>query len=80
MGARHPSHREEAPCGRLLAGIRGVRLEVEEVRAKFEYADQKPEAVRRRMAAGLAARGAPGDAAARAGQLRRAGGATDLSG
>lgn len=63
----------EAPYGRLLSGIRGLRLEVTDVRAKFKYASHKPEEVQERIAAGLAARGGPGDAAAREHQMRRRG-------
>ncbi|MET9502754.1 FMN-binding negative transcriptional regulator [Streptomyces sp. NPDC006622] len=61
----------EVPYGRLLSGIRGIRLEVTGVRAKFKYANHRPAETRRRIAAGLAARGGPGDAAARAHLLRR---------
>ncbi|MER5178558.1 FMN-binding negative transcriptional regulator [Streptomyces sp. NPDC002896] len=60
-----------APYGRLLSGIRGLRLEVTDVRAKFKYASQKPEAVQDRIAAGLAERSGPRDAEARAHHLRR---------
>ncbi|MER6689683.1 FMN-binding negative transcriptional regulator [Streptomyces minutiscleroticus] len=63
----------EAPYGRLLPGIRGLRLEVTGVRAKFKYAGHKPEDVRGRIAAGLAGRDGPGDAAAREHLLRRRG-------
>ncbi|MFJ9590190.1 FMN-binding negative transcriptional regulator [Streptomyces acidicola] len=63
----------EAPYGRSLSGIRGLRLEVTDVRAKFKYAAHKPEEVQDRIVTGLAARGAPGDAAAREHQLRRRG-------
>jgi transcriptional regulator len=62
---------DEAPYGRMLPGIRGIRLDVTDVRAKFKYAGHKPEEVQDRIAAGLAERGAPGDAAARAVQRRR---------
>ncbi|MFI7009265.1 FMN-binding negative transcriptional regulator [Streptomyces sp. NPDC050145] len=61
----------EAPYGRLLPGIRGLRLKVTGVRAKFKYAGHKPDEVQDRIAAGLAERGAPGDAAALAQQRRR---------
>ncbi|WP_405926367.1 FMN-binding negative transcriptional regulator [Streptomyces sp. NBC_00035] len=61
----------EAPYGRLLSGIRGIRLEVSDVRAKFKYASHKPAEVQERIAAGLAARSGPGDAAAREHQMRR---------
>ena len=64
---------DEAPFGRLLAGIRGLRLEVVDVRAKFKYASHKPREVQDRAAAGLAARGGPRDVAAREHQLRRRG-------
>ncbi|OQD54128.1 transcriptional regulator [Streptomyces phaeoluteigriseus] len=61
----------EVPYGRLLSGIRGIRLEVTGVRAKFKYASHRPAETRERIAAGLAARGGPGDAAAREHLLRR---------
>ncbi|MEU3933361.1 FMN-binding negative transcriptional regulator [Streptomyces sp. NPDC029044] len=61
----------EAPYGRMLAGIRVLRLEVTDVRAKFKYANHRPAEVRDRIAAGLAARGGPGDARARDHLLRR---------
>ncbi|MGW0876805.1 FMN-binding negative transcriptional regulator [Streptomyces sp. NPDC002740] len=54
----------EAPYGRLLSGIRGIRLEVTGVRAKFKYAAHRPSETQDRIAAGLAARGGPRDAAA----------------
>ncbi|MFF4253485.1 FMN-binding negative transcriptional regulator [Streptomyces sp. NPDC001663] len=62
----------EVPYGRMLPGIRGLRLEVVDVRAKFKYAGRKPE-VQERVAAGLAERGGPRDAAAREHLLRRRG-------
>ncbi|MGW0468220.1 FMN-binding negative transcriptional regulator [Streptomyces sp. NPDC003027] len=61
----------EAPFGRLLSGLRVLRLDVTDVRAKFKYANHKPEAVQNRIAEGLARRAGPGDAAARTHQLRR---------
>lgn len=61
----------EAPYGRLLSGIRGLRLEVTGVHAKFKYAGNKPGEVRDRIAAGLTGRGAPRDAAARDHLVRR---------
>ncbi|HEY9369155.1 FMN-binding negative transcriptional regulator [Streptomyces sp.] len=60
-----------APFGRLLPGLRVLDLAVTDVRAKFKYAHHKPPAVQDRIAEGLAVRDAPGDAAARAHQLRR---------
>ncbi|MEU8827189.1 FMN-binding negative transcriptional regulator [Streptomyces sp. NPDC048636] len=62
----------EAPYGRLLPGIRGLRLTVSEVRAKFKYGSHKPESARRRTAEGLARRAAPADAAVLDHHLRRA--------
>lgn len=59
--------------GRMLSGIRGIRLEVTDVRAKFKYAEKKPAEVQDRIAAGLAARSGPGDAGALAVLRRRRG-------
>ncbi|MDT0468178.1 FMN-binding negative transcriptional regulator [Streptomyces gibsoniae] len=61
----------EAPYGRMLPGIRGLLLEVTDVRAKFKYAGNKADQVRDRIEARLAERGGPGDAAAREHLLRR---------
>ncbi|MCZ4124000.1 FMN-binding negative transcriptional regulator [Streptomyces sp. H39-S7] len=61
----------QAPFGRMLPGIRGIRLEVTEVRAKFKYGGNKPREMQRRDTERLAARAAPHDEAARAHQLRR---------
>ncbi|KAA6216553.1 FMN-binding negative transcriptional regulator [Streptomyces filamentosus] len=70
-GGTAPVAPGEAPFGRLLPGIRGLVLDVTEVRAKFTYAGNKPAGVRRRVADRLAERAGPGDLAARAHQLRR---------
>jgi transcriptional regulator len=61
----------EAPFGRLLPGLRGLRLEVTGVRAKFKYAGKHSAEVRSRIAGLLTERDAPGDAAARGHLLRR---------
>lgn len=61
----------EAPYGRLLSGIRGIRLEVTSVEAKFKYAAHRPAETQDRIAAGLATRGGPGDPAALEHLLRR---------
>jgi transcriptional regulator len=61
----------EVPYGRMLSGIRGLRLEVTGVRAKFKYAGKRTAEVRDRIADELAGRGGPGDAAAREHLLRR---------
>jgi transcriptional regulator len=60
-----------APFGRMLPGIRGLRLEVTDVRAKFKYGANKPRPMQYAVAARLADRDSPGDAAARTHQLRR---------
>jgi transcriptional regulator len=56
--------------GRTLNGIRGLRLDVTEVRAKFKYGGNADDAHRSAVVQHLQQRGGPGDAAA-AGQLRR---------
>ncbi|MEU8355959.1 FMN-binding negative transcriptional regulator [Nonomuraea sp. NPDC048882] len=61
------------PYHKLLSALRGLRLRVVDVRAKFKFDDHRPE-VRERVSAGLAERGLPTDAGARARQLRRAAG------
>ncbi|MFI7347668.1 FMN-binding negative transcriptional regulator [Streptomyces sp. NPDC049936] len=63
----------EAPYGRLLSGIRGLRLEVTGVRAKFKYAGKRTGEVRERIAVGLAERAGPRDTEARAHLARRGG-------
>jgi transcriptional regulator len=59
------------PFGRMLPGLRGVRLDVTAVRAKFKFGGNKSEEVQRRVTGLLADRAAPHDAAARSHQLRR---------
>lgn len=69
---------------RLLPGIRGVRLTIEEVLAKMKYGGNKPAEQRAQIAARLAERGGTMDAAARDHLLRRGaaaeGGAPSRSG
>jgi transcriptional regulator len=60
---------------RLLPGIRGLRLSIVEVLAKMKYGGNKGSEQRSRIAAALAERGGPLDAAAREQLLRRAGAA-----
>ncbi|MCW2687592.1 MAG: hypothetical protein JWR37_2482 [Mycobacterium sp.] len=60
----------QPPYGRLLSGIRGLRLHVVSVVAKFKYDDHNPVEHRQSVAARLTARGRGRDAAA-AGQQRR---------
>lgn len=61
----------EAPYGRQLSGIRGLRLEVTAVRAKFKYGGKRSAEVRAGMADRLTERNGPRDAAARNHLLRR---------
>ncbi|MET9508296.1 FMN-binding negative transcriptional regulator [Streptomyces flavidovirens] len=61
----------EAPYGRMLSGIRGLRLEVTEVRAKFKYGSHKPQDVQDRTAAGLTGRAHVNDLVAHAHHRRR---------
>lgn len=60
-----------APYGRMLAGIRGVRLTVLHVDAKFKYDDSNPIDHRERVAGHLAERGRGLDAGAARQQRRR---------
>ncbi|WP_431986632.1 FMN-binding negative transcriptional regulator [Streptomyces griseoflavus] len=69
-GGSAPAAVGEAPYGRLLSGIRGLRLEVTDVRAKFKYAGKRSTAVRERIAAGLTERNGARDPEARAHVLR----------
>ncbi|GGO84471.1 FMN-binding negative transcriptional regulator [Wenjunlia tyrosinilytica] len=61
----------EAPYGRMLPGIRGLRLEVTEVRAKFKFAGNKSDGIRAGLAGHLTERSGPGDSEAAAHMLRR---------
>ncbi|MGW7070778.1 FMN-binding negative transcriptional regulator [Streptomyces sp. NPDC054855] len=70
-GGSAPAAVGEAPFGRMLSGIRGLCLEVTDVRAKFKYANHKPLEVQDQIAAGLTDRAGPRDGAAQANQLRR---------
>lgn len=62
---------DEAPYGPMLTGIRGVRLVVQRVDAKFKYDDAKPVGHRERVIAQLETRGRGLDAGAAAQQRRR---------
>jgi len=72
LGVTEPGSGAADPAehGRRLAGIRGLRLTVREVRAKFKYGGNVDDAHRASVAELLAARGGPGDRAALA-HLRR---------
>jgi transcriptional regulator len=62
---------DSAPYGRQLPGIRGIRLAVLRVDAKFKYDDQKPVEHRERVIGNLEHRGQTLDAAAAQQQRRR---------
>lgn len=62
---------DTAPYGRMLPGIRGVRLTVLRVDAKFKYDDHNPVAHRERIIDHLEQRGHGLDARAAAQQRRR---------
>ncbi|MER6947683.1 FMN-binding negative transcriptional regulator [Nonomuraea sp. NPDC000554] len=59
-----PGHGDPAQMPRLLSGIRGLRLTIEEIRGKFKYDGHKDAEHRARVAKGLSERGGPGDDAA----------------
>jgi transcriptional regulator len=61
----------EPPYGRMLSGIRGIRLTVLEVDAKFKFDDAKPVEFRRRVSALLDERARGLDAGAATQQRRR---------
>lgn len=61
----------EDPYGRMLPGIRGIRLEVLRVEAKFKYDDANPIEHRQRVIGNLEQRGHGLDTAAAAQQRRR---------
>ena len=60
-----------APYGRMLSGIRGIRLAVLRVDAKFKYDDHNPVEHRERVINNLQERGHGLDAGAAAQQQRR---------
>lgn len=62
---------DEAPYGRMLPGIRGVRLTVLRVEAKFKYDDDKPVEHRERVITRLEERAEGLDAGAAERQRRR---------
>jgi len=57
--------------GKLLGSIRGIRLSVTDVRAKFKFGANRTVEHRRVVAAKLAERGRPLDIEARANVMRR---------
>jgi transcriptional regulator len=65
------AHADPAVHLRRLPGIRAIRIRVREVTGKFKYGGNVDAPHRGAVAERLAARGGPGDAAARAHLLRR---------
>lgn len=59
------------PYGRMLPGIRGIRLAIIRVEAKFKYDDANPTDHRERVAGRLEERGEGADAGAAVQQRRR---------
>ncbi|MEU7855049.1 FMN-binding negative transcriptional regulator [Nonomuraea sp. NPDC049141] len=59
-----PGHGDPARMPRLMSGIQGVRLAIEEIRGKFKYDGHKDDAHRERVAKGLTERAGPGDSSA----------------
>ncbi|MDX2922752.1 MULTISPECIES: FMN-binding negative transcriptional regulator [Streptomyces] len=70
-GDHAPIDPDQPPYGRMLPGIRGLRLAVAEVRAKFKYDDHRPVEQRTGTARRLTERGTALDAPTAAQQLRR---------
>ncbi|MFD5002049.1 FMN-binding negative transcriptional regulator [Streptomyces mutabilis] len=70
-GDHAPIEAGQPPYGRMLPGIRGLRLDITEVRAKFKYDDHKPVGQRADTARRLTERGRPLDAPTAGQQLRR---------
>ncbi|MFE7212682.1 FMN-binding negative transcriptional regulator [Streptomyces sp. NPDC057611] len=70
-GDHAPIDVDQPPYGRMLPGIRGLRLEVTGVRAKFKYDDHKPVEHRTAVAGQLTERGQGLDVPAARQQLRR---------
>ncbi|MFI0960895.1 FMN-binding negative transcriptional regulator [Streptomyces sp. NPDC021080] len=70
-GDHAPVEAGRPPYGRMLPGIRGLRLHITDVRAKFKYDDHKPVEQRTATARRLTERGTALDAPTAAQQLRR---------
>jgi transcriptional regulator len=72
-GRHAPVEPGDDPYGKLLPAIRGIRLTVTDVRAKFKFGMNRTEQHRRVVADKLAERGRPLDLEARENVLRRLG-------
>ena len=72
-GKHAPVEPGDNPYGKLLGSIRGIRLSVTEVRAKFKFGANRTVEHREAVAAKLAERGRPLDVEARDNLMRRLG-------
>ncbi len=72
-GKHAPVEPGDNPYGKLLGSIRGIRLSVTEVRAKFKFGANRTVEHREAVAAKLAERGRPLDVEARTNLMRRLG-------
>ena len=70
-GRHAPVEPGDNPYGKLLGSIRGIRLSVTDVRAKFKFGANRTVEHRRVVGAKLAERGRPLDLEARANLMRR---------
>ncbi|MFE2053428.1 FMN-binding negative transcriptional regulator [Streptomyces sp. NPDC059459] len=70
-GDHAPIEVDRPPYGRMLPGIRGLRLDVTDVRAKFKYDDHKSVEQRTKVAGRLTERGQALDVSTAHQQLRR---------
>lgn len=70
-GDHAPVAVDQPPYGRILSGIRGLHLQVADVRAKFKYDDHKPVEHRRTVAERLTGRSEGLDVPTARQQLRR---------
>lgn len=70
-GGHSPVEAGDNPYGRHLGAIRGLRLQISSVRAKFKFGNNKTASHRREIAARLAERASGLDAEAREHLLRR---------
>jgi transcriptional regulator len=70
-GRHAPIEPGDNPYARQFHAIRGLRLQIRDVRAKFKFGGNRPAAHRVAVAAALGTRNGPGDAPARSRVLRR---------
>lgn len=70
-GDHAPMEAGSKPYGPMLKGVRGIRIDIEDVQAKFKNDDHKPASLQQRVAEALQKRNHPGDSQALAQQQRR---------